>query len=257
MFFCRPMLAVALLVFLPGAHADPQEWLDCLGANAPDRSFSGELTLVTSAAESAGETLKTRALGEKRGPRLNLNLKITEPSNLAGTAFLLQEQNGQDSMHVYLPGLRKTRRVTGSMGNQELWGTSFSYSDIKQLFGAFAEGSFSDGGEQSLDDRPAHLLRLVPSPALEADYATMHLWIWPEECVLAGMDLLSADERVLKSLRATREAIIEQGDARIPTRWTMQDFVTERSTVATLANLQYEAGISPAAFNVRGFENVR
>lgn len=247
-------IAAAILTTPTAALADTSKLAACIASNAPQDSFKAKLHLRTTDPQSDVQELDSRVLGLKLGERMNLNLRIQAPSNLSGTAFLMQEQDGQDSMHVYLPGLRKTRRVTGSMGQQELWGTSFSYNDIKQLFGAFAQGELSAEGTAELDGHAVAALKLVPAPELEVDYAYLRVWIHADSCVPAGIDIVTSEERVAKTLRSEHGSIARLGDYQLATVWHMQDLTTQRATTATLSEVEYDESISRAAFQTRGFE---
>ena len=53
---------------------------------------------------------------------------------MAGTAFLLLEQkDGATEQYIYLPGLRRTRRIVGREREGSFMGSDFTYADMQRV----------------------------------------------------------------------------------------------------------------------------
>src|SRR5690606_9921417 len=107
--------------------------------------------------------LRGRLYGVREAELLRAMIKISAPSDLAGAAYLLREKEGGDEKYMYVPSLNKVRRITGAAADGSLWGTDFSYSDLRQLNNAFAAGEGTLTGEGRLDDRAVYHVLLKPS----------------------------------------------------------------------------------------------
>lgn len=60
-----------------------------------------------------------------------LILKFTYPKDIKGTSFLVWEHKEEDNERfLYLPALRRVRRIASSEKNENFAGTDFSYEDI-------------------------------------------------------------------------------------------------------------------------------
>ncbi len=57
--------------------------------------------------------------------------RFLSPPDVQGTGILIFDYESRpDDMWIYLPALRKTRRILSSQGSQSFMGSEFSYADI-------------------------------------------------------------------------------------------------------------------------------
>jgi hypothetical protein len=82
------------------------------------------------------------------------------PSEVKGTAFLQwSHKNAPDEQWLYLPDLRRTRRITSDLSNESFMGTDFSYQDLGILSEApswtEADAPSTLVGEETVDGWPA------------------------------------------------------------------------------------------------------
>ncbi len=238
------------------AEDSAQSLLDCAAANAPAQHFSLNADFDTVDELGQNVSLKARLYGQREESRLIINLMLQEPSNLAGTAFYLKEQPGQDDMRVYLPGLKRTRRISGSMAARDLWGTSFSYLDVKQMLGAFLGGEYQRLEDQEVDQRPVHVLEIRPDPAQEAPFARLQIQLDGEHCVPLQAEYRDAQNSLSKRLQADPASIIQLKDHHLATDMSMHDLDSGKVTRLRLTNVRFDERIPPGAFASGGFFRV-
>ena len=58
-------------------------------------------------------------------------LRVHEPADLEGAGLLLLEKSDRTDMFIYLPDLKKVKRVTSHMLSGSLFGSDFSYEDFE------------------------------------------------------------------------------------------------------------------------------
>jgi hypothetical protein len=60
-------------------------------------------------------------------------IRFLSPAEVQGSAFLLIERAGAlaDDMHLYLPALKRTRRIAGNQKDGAFMGSDFSYADME------------------------------------------------------------------------------------------------------------------------------
>lgn len=130
------------------------------------------------------------------------------PRNVKNTAFLTYDYpqaDIDDDQWLYLPALRKARRISASDRGDYFLGTDFTYEDIKK------EGKFelSDYHFKSLRTEQVHgkdLLLLEATPvdsdtAQELGYGKVHSWVDPSNWIVIKAEFWDINQNPLKTLR--------------------------------------------------------
>lgn len=188
------ILVMALASGAAAASPDATKVLECMRANVPDSLRVQDIEFATSDRNGTTSTLKGRVYAEREkvadGTRqVRAMLHLNAPPNLAGAAYLIRERESdkpgeaRDGMYVYLPSVRRVRRVSGSIADGGLMGTSFSYADFKQLQNTFGDTRTTLEGTGEIDKRPMHVLAFRPQDPTEGGYALVRSWVDFETCV--------------------------------------------------------------------------
>ncbi len=221
----KPLLMLLLAVtWIPAqAAAAPKtatsaaEVLQCLRANIPPAMRIQDLDLTTTDYAGVEHTLKGRlylitdksdiAAGEARAM-----LRIDQPDQLAGAAYLVRQTDDylRDGMYVYLPSVRRVRRVTGTFADGSMLGTAFSYYDFKQLQNAFGDLEGLLEAPQAIAGRATHVLRFKPTAGVETRYSGVTAWIDQASCLPLKVDFYEGDT-VRKQYTATPGALRQSG----------------------------------------------
>jgi len=173
------------------AHADAvQPILECMRSNVPSSLRVQDVELSTTDRTEATRVLRGRiyALREKGAEgqgHVRAMLRVLRPDNLAGSAFLLREaaQISDEGMYVYLPSVRRVRRITGEFADGALLGSAFSYQDFKQLQNAFDGLAVAPEAPQVLLERPVHVLSFMALPGSPSAYGRIRAWVDQQTCV--------------------------------------------------------------------------
>jgi hypothetical protein len=128
----KRLATAGLLGLLAGAPAaalpaELAEVLACVRKNAPHTALVQTVEL-TSVDRAGGERVQSAKLSAKRAAdgRGRLLLRVEEPADLRGTAFLwIQKEKGSE-IFVYLPEMKKVRRVSARQLQGKLLGSDFS-----------------------------------------------------------------------------------------------------------------------------------
>ena len=85
-----------------------------------DAKGSERIRQVTTATKKFGETTKTM-------------IKFIAPADIKGTAILIYDhENTADDMWIYMPALRKTRRIVSSEKGKNFMGSEFTNADMSK-----------------------------------------------------------------------------------------------------------------------------
>jgi hypothetical protein len=178
-------IAMALWPTLAAA-GDPvlDRTLECMRANIPP-TVRIQTIEVTAWDRGGGErTLKGKLFGTRERERVRVMMRIESPNDLAGASYLVREGQKSDEMYLYLPAVRKVRRITGASLDGQLWGTDLSYNDVKQIQNAFSGANVvrePAAGQQG--GRPVHVLSFTPRKEDGSRYRTIRTHVDQETCV--------------------------------------------------------------------------
>jgi hypothetical protein len=185
----------------------------------PVRSLSGWLY-----------TMRDNANGAAPG-MLRANLRITEPEALAGGAYLITQTQDylRNGMYVYLPSVKRARRVTGSVADGSLMGTQFSYNEFKQLQSAFGDLQATLEPAEQIEGRGVDVLSFRGFDGKESRYTSVRAWIDQQSCLPLKADFYSGN-KVLKRMIAPVDAIHRDGSIYYLQQFQMRDLENDALT---------------------------
>lgn len=106
-------------------------------------------------------------------------ITVQEPEDIRGTAFLIVEHSEQDNdQWLYLPALRRVRRVLPNEKGDSFLGSDFSYANLESE--DLDNYNYSLLGEDSLDGNHCWIVEARPADEKtlrETGYAKRELWI--------------------------------------------------------------------------------
>lgn len=131
----------------------------------------------------------------------------TAPRNIKNTGFLTYDYpqaDRDDDQWLYLPAMRKSRRISASDRGDYFLGTDFSYEDIKKE-GKFelSDFDFKSLGIVTIEGRETIQLESIPinkSIAKELGYGKVHAWIDTDNWIVIKAEYWDIKLNPLKSL---------------------------------------------------------
>ena len=210
-----------------------------------------ELTLKKKNGSSRQRKITSWAMDE--GKDTKKIMFFTYPGDVKGTGFLTYDYNQigkEDAKWLYLPAMKKTRRISGSSSKTDYFmGTDFTYDDM---------------GSRNVDEDKHQLLReevsdghkcwVVESKPIDNHeiYSRKVSWI-RQDCLTAiyveYYDKLDKLHRVL-----TVQDIKKVQDFWTICKMEMQNVQTGHSTVIVVKNSQYDIKIDKMLFTVAKLE---
>ena len=223
-------------------------------SRVPDSKAEGTVTLIN----RAGQERVRRTFGVTKlrpnGVDTMRMLRFLTPSDVRGTATLLIERSdGDDDIWVYLPALRKVRRLVAANKKDAFVGTDFSYGDI--LGHKVGDWEHRLLREDTLDGQPCYVIESVPrSEAVRAasGYSRRVEWVRTDNAVtlraemwdLAGEPLkvfVASDVRQVDAVRGKWQAM----------RLEMTTIQTGHRTLIRYERFQTNQGIADDFFTPR------
>lgn len=127
------------------------------------------VTLVQTMADGFVRERKLLMLEKEYGEERKSTLYFTAPSDTAGTGILMHSYAEavarEDDQWLYLPALRKTRRIATNSKEGPFLGTDFSFADIERM--RVADYQYQLLREEQLNGRPVQVIEAVTADGLE------------------------------------------------------------------------------------------
>lgn len=249
-------LAVAGLVLLaasPASAVTLAEVTDCMRANVPETVRVQQVQFVTTDRGRAQRVLTGRLVASRADGLMRANLRLDAPPDLKDAAYLSREtRDGRDEMYLYLPALNRVRRVVGGGRNNTVFGTDFSYNDLRQIHDAFYGDQVTLLGEIELAGTPVFHLEVIREQDDEGA-ERMQAWVSRDACVALQIDLFAGDA-VIKRI-SSPAASLKQLPAG---QWyaenvRVEDRLAESSTDLTVEDVEVGTEMPERLFNPRSF----
>ena len=246
-------LSVALLFLLaPPATAleTAEEIRACVRGNLPERTSVQTIELMAIDRSGGRRTLRAKLHWKRYGEGLHrIRLYVEYPNDLRGSSYLVIEKDAEDEMFMYLPATQRVRRVTTAMISDSLWGTDFSYEDIKQMQGIALEGATRRLDDATVAERPVYVLELSPATSAESTYSKIVSFVDRDTCVAIKTEFYGSGDAPRKVLTADPEQLVRE-----ETRWTahdleMRDLQSNTTSRLRVLEVQSDVEVPDRTFN--------
>jgi hypothetical protein len=184
-------------------------------------------------------------------------VRFLSPPDVRGTATLTSEHSeASDDLWIYLPALKKTRRLLASNKKDSYVGTDFSYGDMIGF--KVAEWRHELVRQEKLNDVDDFVVASVPATAQvqeDSGYSKRLEWIRSDSFVTEKGEYYDTAGKLLKTIVCTDLREVDPGKH----RWQAMHLEarnqqTGHSTVILLENYKANQGLSADGFNVRELE---
>lgn len=178
------------------------------------------------------------------------------PPEIRGTALLQFQYRDRDAdQWLYLPELRRVRKITSSVKDESFMGTDFSFRDMELLTDTLEwtaeEANAQLLGEAEVEGRAAHRIQLTPTQR-DIGYERIVVVLTADDLVLRSMEFYGVEAEPRKTLDLGR---IEQiGAIPTPHEMVMRQPADGTHTVVEISNVRYDQGLDEDLFTKRSLE---
>ena len=176
------------------------------------------------------------------------------PASVKNTRFLSIENKGRaNDQWIYLPALKRVRRIAASEGNKSFMGTDLTYNDM----GArnVDNDTHTQTGEKIFDGRPCYLVQSVPKDLNDSQYSRRISWIDKERMIPLKMEMYDKEGKLIKIMRM--ENIKKIQGIWTPLITSMENVQTRHKTVITITKLVYNEKLPNGIFTTRFLQTGR
>lgn len=258
-------LAAMLAIFTAPAHADEMSAIEVMERNSmaskvEGSTFNSTFRLIN---RSGQERIRTADVRTKlRANKIdNMRfLRFLSPADIADTTTLLIEHSDvNDDMWIYLPALKKVRRLVTANKRDSYVGTDFSYGDmIGHKVGDWKHRLLRD---EIVEGQGCHVIESRPENAnvqSESGYSRRVSWVRKDNFVLIRSEAYDESDQLLKVYQAEDVQFVDPAAGRWqPMFMEMRNVQSGHQTAVELRNYQVTQGLGDEAFTTRAMEKPR
>ncbi len=224
--------------------------------NRPDgdeRKSIMQMTLIN----RRGKTRKRSilSLSKDYGEDKKSIMFFQSPANVKGTGFLQYEYENpskEDNKWLYLPALKKVRRIIGSSKNDYFMGTDFTYDDMGKR--AVDEDNHKLLREEEIDSLKCWVVESIPKDKGYM-YSKTIKWIRQDALIPIKVEFYDKQGVLLKIL--TMQDIRKQEGIWTAFKMEMDNIQEKHKTILEIKEINYNIGLKDNLFRVSTLERGR
>lgn len=255
------VLAIALGASLaPAGAATPEEQGLTIAVEADRRDTGWGDSTVT-----LQMTLRNRQGDESTRQLRTNNLEVTddgdkslivfdEPADVKGTALLsFTHKTGPDDQWLYLPALKRVKRIASNNKAGPFMGSEFAYEDLSSQ--EVEKYTYKYLRDEAADGREHFVVERYPVDK-DSGYTRQIVWLDKEHYRVWKVDYYDRKESLLKTLAAGEfKQYLDQYWR--PGRLEMVNRQTGKSTTLLFRNYEFRTGLTDRDFNQASLQRAR
>lgn len=179
-------------------------------------------------------------------------LRFTSPAEIQGTGFLaIETGQGDTEQFLYLPALKRTRRIMTGQKGRSFVNTDFTFEDMERR--PVKDSEHAVIGEEVLGGVQCWILESRPKPDKESQYTSVRAWVAREMLVPLRTDFYGDGKEPIKRYTVLQLENIQ--DIWTETKVVMEDLESGHKTVMETLEIKYNTGIPDNAFTQQALEN--
>lgn len=265
--FCRKLMFVEIaisIIFLVSsaivmAEPTPDEIMQANFFVTKTKTLVSEqkMILENDKGQQRERDINTQSKLQSNGIDLSLVVRFNSPADVQGTTFLqIQNAEQDDDMWIYLPALKKVRRLVSSNKRDSFVGSDFSYGDVLTLRPALFSHILNRS--EKLDNIDCYVVESVPSDesmASDIGYTRKVSWLRKDNFLELKIEYYDENNDLIKTQTAGDHKLIQEQ----PPRWIalkrqMINHQSGHKTLIVLTNIDTEKPIGDEIFTTRAIE---
>jgi outer membrane lipoprotein-sorting protein len=240
------------------AHAQAPQTAEQIIERALKQDFFGwdeaETTVRMTLIEAGGSRKEriVESLRRRKNGQLQSIMRFRSPQEVAGTAFLmLEKDNGDSEQHIYLPGLKRTRRIVGREREGSFMGSDFSYADMERSDTRTA--THKRLPDEDVGGVKTYVIESTPKKGGEASYAKIEQWFRQDNFLPLRIRYYDKNGQLQKTLYTKRIRTMEGRPVIVEAQ--MVNKKTGHTTELTVDNMRPRKDLPDAAFTPTALEH--
>ena len=263
----RPLKLIwgfTLILLLPpfAATAQSPEEKGLAIAQEADKRDSGfgdytadmQMILMNKQGQKSERQIRIRTLEVEDDGDKSLTIFDT-PKDVKGTAFLsFTHKVGDDDQWLYLPALRRVKRISSRNKSGSFMGSEFSYEDIASE--ELEKYTYKWIRDEKYEGKECFVLEKYPVDKKNSGYTKQVIWLDKKEYRVWKVEYFDRKNSHLKTLITTgyRKYLDQYWR---PDEMFMMNHQTGKSTKLIMSNYKFRTGLTDSDFNKNSLRRVR
>lgn len=236
------LLFVALVLGLPAlasAEMTAEQIVDkSLSVNGNGfREGKAQIKLVLRSKGGDTRLRMIQSTAMKEGSKNRVKILFLAPADVKGTGLLIRERGKgkSDLQYLYLPALKKIRRISGSAKNSSFMGTDFTYADLENR--EIKDNSYKKMPDETYRGAPCYRVVSTPKPGKDDYYSKVDMLIAKSNFVVLKADFYDKAGSLLKQMKA---GSVEKVEGRwVVRKLLMKNVQKGTQTLLTVESITY------------------
>lgn len=173
-----------------------------------------------------------------------------KPPLVAGTAFLTWNHKGKENdQWLYLPALKRVKRIAGAAKTDSFMGSDFSYEDLSKR--AIEKDLFHLNKNEKIREHECFVI-VAKAKDENEEFPTRHIWVRQDNFVISKIHLFNRKGKLVKQLLA--DQIIKVQGIWTTHHFEMKNILKNTRTVFELSQVKYNTGIPKRKFKTQALK---
>jgi hypothetical protein len=257
------VIVLALVVGLTShAHAGTPTAADVMEKSVATGRVAGSTSTATVDLFTAKNEKRSRVTTvttklQKNGTDTDRVVRFLSPADVRGTATLLIEHSsGDDDIWIYLPALKKVRRIASSNKSDSFVGTDFSYADV--IGHKTADWTHALLADEKVDGQDCYVVESKPKSddvKSSSGYSKRKSWIRKDNFVAIKVEAWDPGGKLVKSMTYSQVELVDDKHGKYqPMVLDATNVQSSHRTTIKLANFKLQADVEDSVFTTAALE---
>lgn len=179
-------------------------------------------------------------------------MRFLEPADVKGVGLLtIEHTDRDDDQWLYLPALRKVRRISAADQTDNFMGTDFTYEDIRSE--KLDKHDYTVIRTEAIDERECYLIEAVPSTEKqrnESGYSRREIWVRKDIFIKVQTKYYDKKGEFFK-IGVSKDIVEVAPNIYRPNFMEMQNLKTGHTTQLTFDEREINSGLPDRLFTER------
>jgi hypothetical protein len=172
-------------------------------------------------------------------------LQFLNPPDVRGTGLLTyQNPAGDDKQWLYLPELRRVKKISSSNKSGSFMGSEFAYEDITG--NTLARWNYKKIGEGELNGKPCFIIEKYPNYK-NSGYSKVKSWITKDQYLTSRSEMFDRKKSLLKVQTFSKWK--KYGNTWRSNEIVMNNLQTKKKSILTIRNREFGNNLSVRNFS--------
>lgn len=211
------------------------------------------MTLISKSGDTSSRQIRVQSLEVENDGDKSLTI-FDEPKDVEGTAFLsFSHAQRPDEQWLYLPALKRVKRISSSNKSGPFMGSEFSFEDLSSF--ELEKYNYKYLRDDEIDGKPVYVVESYPTYE-HSGYTRLVNYIDQKEYRILKTEYYDRKNALLKTL-VNSEYKLYLDDYWRAHKMEMQNHQKGKATILTWSDYEFKTGVDERDFSKNALKRIR